>query len=93
MDLSRFAAPMIGSSVQIDVMEGLVIGQLLEDSSSEPEALIDGVMNDVTGSGRSLMREGRKLEDPAEARHMIGDTVRGLLERRLGLLRGLGVID
>jgi len=46
VDLHRLAAPKIGSSVAIEVMEGLLIGQLLDGTSREPDALIDGVLNE-----------------------------------------------
>lgn len=93
VDLHRLAAPLIGSSIAIDVMEGLVIGQLLDGGPREPEALIEGVLNDVTRSGRSLMRDGQPLRDPAETRVRVGETVQGVLARRLPLLRCLGVLD
>ena len=93
IDLHRLAAPMVGSSLQIEVIEGLVIGRLLDGTAREPEALIDGVLNDVTQSGRSLLRNGRPISDPAETRVLVGETVRGVLARRLQLLRGMGVLD
>ncbi len=93
VDLHRLAAPQIGSSVGIEVMEGLVIGQLLDGTSREPDALIDGVLNDVARSGRSLLRDGKPLQNPAENRVLVGETVRSVLARRLPVLRSLGVID
>jgi hypothetical protein len=93
IDLHRLAAPAVGTSIQIEVIEGLVIGRLLDGGSHDPEALIDGVLNDVTRSGRSLLREGKPLSDPAETRVLVGETVRGVLARRLPLLRGMGVLD
>lgn len=93
IDLHRIAAPLIGSSVAADIMEGLVIGQLLDGTSRDPEALIDGVLNDVTRSGRSLLRDGQPLRDPSDSRALVGETVRNVLARRLPLLRGMGVVD
>jgi SAM-dependent methyltransferase len=93
IDLHRVAAPLIGSSLAIDVMEGLVIGRLLDGGSREPDALIDGVLNDVARSGRSLLRDGQPLREPAETRVLVGETVRNVLVRRLPLLRGMGVLD
>jgi SAM-dependent methyltransferase len=93
VDLHRLAAPQIGSSVGIEVMEGLVIGQLLDGTSREPDALIDGVLNDVARSGRSLLRDGKPMQNPAENRVLVGETVRSVLARRLPVLRTLGVID
>jgi len=93
VDLHRIAAPLIGSSLAIEVMEGLVIGRLLDGGSRDPEALIDGVMNDVARSGRSLLRDGQPLKDSAETRVLVGETVRNVLARRMPLLRAMGVLD
>ena len=92
VDLARLVAPMIGSGFAIEVMEGLVIGQLLEGASPEPDALIDGLARDLAQSGRTLRRDGQVLQDPVEARTLLGNAVRGLLERRLGWLRAMGVV-
>ena len=75
VDLLRLATPLTGSSIAIDVMEGLVVGRLLDGGSREPEALIDGVLNDVVGSGRALLRDGQPLADPTEARTVVGEAV------------------
>ena len=93
IDLHRLAAPLLGSSMPTDVMEGLVIGQLLDNASHDPEALIDGVTRDVLRSGRSLLRAGQPLRDQADARALVGETVRNVLARRLPLLRAAGVVD
>jgi hypothetical protein len=93
VDVLRLAAPLTGSSIGIDVMEGLVVGRLLDGGSREPEALIDGVLNDVIGSGRALLRDGQPLDAPSEARTVVGEAVRGVLARRLQLLRGMGIVD
>jgi SAM-dependent methyltransferase len=93
VDFNRLAAPLTGAGIEIDLMEGLVIGQLLDGGPREPEALIDGVQNDVVHSGRSLLRDGKLLQDPAEARVLVGETVRAVLARRLPRLRVMGVVD
>jgi SAM-dependent methyltransferase len=93
VDIPRIVAPFIGSSVAIDMMEGLVIAQLLDGDPDEVETLIDGVLSDLILSGRSMMRDGRPLTNPTESRALVGDMVRGVLARRLSLWRGLGVID
>jgi SAM-dependent methyltransferase len=92
VDLPRLVAPLIGSAVTIDVMEGLVIGRLLDGVPPELEPLIDAVLEDLAHSGRSLRREGQPLTDPVEGRALLGTAVRGVLDRRLPLLRLQGVI-
>jgi len=93
LDVPRIAAPLIGSSVAIDMIEGLVIAQLLDHGPDEVETLVDGVLSDVLLSGRSMMRDGQQLTNPGEVRALVGDMVRGVLVRRLSPWRGLGVID
>ena len=101
VDLQRLAAPVIGSTIAVDVMDALVVGQLLgggipaPDGPREglPEELIDGVLRDLAGSGRSLMRDGHAVTDPSDARLLIGESVRGVLARRLSLLRLMGIVD
>jgi hypothetical protein len=44
-------------------------------------------------SGRSVQREGRPVSDPGEARQIVLDAIRGILERRLPVLQRLGVLD
>jgi SAM-dependent methyltransferase len=92
VDLARLVAPLIGSGFAIEVMEGLVIGQLLDRASPEPDALIDGLARDLAQSGRTLRRDGQVLQDPVEARALLGNAVRGLLDRRLAWLRTMGVV-
>ena len=92
VDMHRMAAPVLGSSVSVDVIEALVIGRLLDGGPQDPEGLIDAVLNDVTRSGRSLMRDGKPLAEPSEGRVLVGETVRGVLARRFQLLRGMGVL-
>ena len=85
-------AKVIGSSISVGVIEALAIGQLLEDGSRDPEALIDAVLTGVMRSGRSLMRDGQPITEAAEARILVGETVRGVLAQRFQLLRDLGMI-
>jgi SAM-dependent methyltransferase len=92
VDLQRFAAPVIGSSITAGVIEALAIGQLLEDGSRDPDALIDAVLTGVTRSGRSLMRDGQPIQEAAEARVLVAETVRGVLAQRFQLLRDMGMI-
>jgi SAM-dependent methyltransferase len=92
VDLHRLAAPLIGSSIAADVIEALVIGRLLDDASPDPERLIDAVLTDVVGSGRSLLRDGQPLTESADARVLVAENVRGLLARRHQVLRDMGVI-
>ena len=66
----------------MEIIDGLVIGQLLEGGSQDPEGLIDAVLNDVLQSGRRLLRDGQPLTEPSAARVLVADTVRTILARR-----------
>lgn len=92
IDIRRLAAPLIGSYLEVDVIEGLVIGQLLEGGPRDAEALIQAVMSDVARSGRTLLRDGQPMQEPGSARILVAETVRAVLERRFQLLRDLGMI-
>jgi SAM-dependent methyltransferase len=92
VDLPRLVSPVIGSGINIDVMEGLALGQLLDGVAPEPEPLIDALLGDLARSGRTLRRDGQPLLDPVEGRVLLGQAVRGVLERRLPLLRIQGVL-
>lgn len=92
VDLQRLAAPVIGSSVAVSVVEALVIGQLLEDPARPRDALIDATLNGLTRSGRSLQKDGQPLSDPAAAHALMAEVVRAVVEDRLPLLRTLGVV-
>jgi len=92
VDLRWFAAPLTGSCIGLDVIDGLVIGRLLEGGSQDPEGLIDAVLNDVLQSGRRLLRDGQPLTEPSAARVLVADTVRTILARRFQVLRELGVL-
>jgi SAM-dependent methyltransferase len=93
VDQQRLAAPVTGSSVTVGVLEGLAIGQLMDGSAHDPEALIDAVYGDTIRSGRTLLRDGQPLPDEAEARALIGRAVRETLADKLPSLRRCGILD
>lgn len=92
-DLPRLAAPAIGSAIGVDVLETLVVGELLAGQPADVEQLTGDVIGVLGRSGRSVQREGRPVSDPGEARQIVLDAIRGILERRLPVLQRLGVLD
>jgi hypothetical protein len=44
-------------------------------------------------SGRSVQRDGKPVTDPAETMRIVTEAVVGMLERRVPLLRRLGVLE
>ncbi|MSP03195.1 MAG: methyltransferase domain-containing protein [Acetobacteraceae bacterium] len=91
-DLPCLAAPVTGSSVAVNVMEALAIGLLMDGVAPDQGALSEGVLMELTRSGRSLMNEGEIVRDPEKARTMVSDMVREFLANRYSFLRGLGAI-
>lgn len=91
-ELPRMAAPAIGSMIQADTLETLVIGQLLDGAAADEAALAGHILEVLRRTGRNLQREGKVIEDQAEAlRHATG-LVHAILGPRAGLLRELGIV-
>lgn len=92
-DLPRVAAPAIGSAVGGDILETLLVGELLEGKPADVGALASALMGLLTRSGRSVQREGKPVTDPAETLRVVTDAVVGMLEKRVPVLRRLGVVE
>jgi SAM-dependent methyltransferase len=88
----RPAAPAIGSSIGADVLETLLVGELLAGKPADVGALAGELMAVLGRSGRSVQRDGKPVTDVDEARQIVTEVVAGMLERRVPLLRGLGVV-
>jgi hypothetical protein len=91
-DLPRLIAPAIGSAVGADVLETLLVGELLAGKPSDINALATEVLGALVRSGRSVQREGKPVTDTAETIRIITEAVSNMLERRVPLLRRLGVL-
>jgi hypothetical protein len=92
-DLPRLAAPALGSAIGVDVLETLVVGELLAGKPADVDQLTGDVVAILGRSGRSVQREGRPVTDPTDARQIVLDAIRGIMERRLPVLRRLGVLE
>jgi hypothetical protein len=44
-------------------------------------------------SGRNVQRDGKPVADPVEARQIVSDAVRTMIEKRFPVLRRLGVLE
>lgn len=91
-DLPRLAAPAIGSAIGVDILETLLVGELLADKPAEVKALAASLIAMLTRSGRSVQRDGKPVSDPGETSHIVTDAITGLLERRVPILRRLGIL-
>jgi hypothetical protein len=91
-DLPRLAAPAIGSAVGGDILESLLVGELLAGKPTDVGALTNELVGLLGRSGRSVQRDGTPVTDPAETRRIVTEAVVGMLERRVPVLRRLGVV-
>ncbi len=92
-DLPRLAAPAIGSSIGADILETLLVGELLAGKPADVGALAAQLVGLLGRSGRSVQRDGKPVSDASETTQIVTEAVVGLLERRVPLLRRLGVLE
>jgi SAM-dependent methyltransferase len=92
-DLPRIAAPAIGSTVGGDILETLLVGALLAGKPADVGALSAELVGVLGRSGRSVQRDGQPVTDQAETLRIVTEAVVGTLERRVSILRRLGVLD
>jgi hypothetical protein len=91
-DMPRLAVPLTGSALNVDMLETMVVGELLAGKPAELAGLTTAVLGLLQRSGRSVQREGKPVTDPVVARGIVAEVMETLLERRLPLLRRLGVV-
>lgn len=91
-DLARLAAPAIGSALQVDLLETLMVGDLLAGQPADMPSLTASVVTGLERSGRTMHRDGKPVTDPADARALAGEVVQRFVERRMPVLRRLGVL-
>jgi len=92
-EVPRLVAPLVGSALQVDLLESLIVGELLAGRPAEVQSLASDILAALGRCGRSMQREGKPITDAGEARSMAEDLVRGMLDRRAPVLRSLGVLD
>jgi len=91
-DLPRIAVPLTGSSINVDLLETLALGEILSGKPMDVESLSPVVMATLARSGRSVQRDGAPVTDPAAAGKIVAAALSTMLERRVPLLRTLGVL-
>jgi SAM-dependent methyltransferase len=92
-DLARLAAPVIGSAVGVDTLETMVVGELLAGRPADVDPLAAEVLLALSRGGRSVQRDGRSVTDLVEARQIVSDAIRAMIEKRFPVLRRLGVLE
>ena len=74
-----------------DILETLLVGELLAGKPATVGSLATELLGVLTRSGRSVQREG-EVADPAEMQRVVAEAVTTMLERRVPVLRQLGVL-
>jgi hypothetical protein len=69
------------------------VGELLVGKPAEVGSLTTEIVALLRRSGRSVQRDGKPVTDPAETMRIVTEAVVGMLERRVPLLRRLGVLE
>ncbi len=92
-ELPRLAAPAIGSAIGADILETMFVGELLAGRQPDANALATSILASLARSGRSIQREGKPVTDPAETTRIVGDAVNNMIEKRVPLLRSLGILE
>ena len=57
-ELPRLVAPLIGSALQVDLLETLMVGDLLSGRPADMDGLTVSVLTGLERSGRTMQREG-----------------------------------
>lgn len=91
-DLGRLALPLLGSAMNVDLLETLAVGEMIAGNPTDIPTLTNAVAAGLARSGRSVQREGQVVTDPAQAREIIGSVLTEMLKRRVPVLRSLGVV-
>jgi hypothetical protein len=91
-ELFRLVAPLIGSALQVDLLETLMVADLLAGHPADLDSLTVSVLSGLDRSGRTMQRDGKPVTDPAEMRTMAAEVVQRFLQRRTPVLRTLGVL-
>ena len=89
--LGVLASPVIASGVGVDFVETLMLSEL-QAGRGDPDALAEHILDRLTFTGRSVVREGKPVTDMAIARTEMTATVNRLLAERMGLWRRLGLL-
>jgi hypothetical protein len=91
-ELPRVVAPLIGSVLQVDLLETLMVADLLSGRPDDTDSLVASALSGLERSGRAMQRDGKPVTDPAEIRTMAAEVVQRFLELRVPVLRSLGVL-
>lgn len=89
--MTVLASPVAGTGIGVDFAETLILPEL-QAGRSDPAALVEHVLSRLSQTGRSVLKDGKPVTDPAIARTEMTATVTRLLADRAGLWKRLGLL-
>lgn len=79
--------------MNVDLLETLAVGELLAGRPRDLASLTEAVATGLARAGRSVQRDGQVVTDPAQTREIIRAVLTNFQDRRVPLLRSLGVLE
>ncbi len=90
-DIGQLISPVIGSALKSDLLETLIVREKVAGGSMELDTLTDRLMVTLAQAGRSVQRDGQVVTDAMQARAVLRESAKAVLESRLPMLVRLGV--
>jgi 2-polyprenyl-3-methyl-5-hydroxy-6-metoxy-1,4-benzoquinol methylase len=84
------ASPVVGDGVTVDLISGLFLLALTEETTEKPTTYVDRMLK---ATGRYWRRNGVAVEDPAERTALLAEDLTHFTENRLPLLVRLGIVE
>jgi SAM-dependent methyltransferase len=92
-ELGWLAAPAAGAAIPAGLMEGFIVGALLDGRPSDIEPLTGHILAQLARCGRTTQQDGKPVTDPVKARQIVADVVQTTIDRRTRAFRQLGILD
>ena len=84
--------PAFGTGMSCPSLEVAVLSLVCEAGSADAHTIAETVWNHILARGEALMRDGRRIEDPAENVRILADQVSEILNSRLAIWRMHGAL-
>jgi len=91
-DIVHLASPVIGSALNADLLETLIVQEKAAGLPMEVEGLVGRLLKTLTTAGRPVQHDGKSVTDGGQADAVLRDAVKSLLENRLPLLERLAIV-
>jgi hypothetical protein len=91
-NLPFLVSPRLGNAINVDVVEAVLLPDLVKGPPPNLEPLVQRVLAVLAQTGRSTVRDGKVITDPAEALASMTETVARVVKDRLPVLQRLGIL-